>query len=365
MADKGAQDKTEKPTSRRRQKAREQGQVVKSQELNSVAVLITGLMAIWMGGGYLSSQISNLMRETFANLAQINFSPSEAAAMISKYIGYFLLTAVPVWLAVFAAAALVNIAQVGFLLAPKRLKPDLSKLSPLKGIKKLFALRTFVEAIKNILKLVIVGFVAYITVRSEWENLPDLGQEEVIQIVSYIIDVCFTIFWRCVLAMFILAVLDWSYQKYEHEKELKMSKQEVKDEYKQTEGDPQVKSRIRSLQREQARNRMMAEVPQADVVVTNPTHLAVALAYRSHEMDAPEVVAKGANKIALKIKEVARENGVPVIEDKPLAQALFKAVEVGQSIPGELYEAVATILAHVYRMKNRHREVLNRAGKGS
>jgi flagellar biosynthetic protein FlhB len=187
-----------------------------------------------------------------------------------------------------------------------------------------------------------------------------------IETLLYIISVCFTIFWRCMLAMLILAILDWIYQKYDFEKNLKMSKQEVKDEYKQSEGDPQVKSRIRTIQREQARKRMMASVPEADVVITNPTHLAVALAYRLEQMDAPEVVAKGANKIAERIKEIAREHDIPVIEDKPLAQALFKSVEVGQSIPSDLYETVASILAHVFRMKNRHREFLKgRAGAGS
>ena len=158
--------------------------------------------------------------------------------------------------------------------------------------------------------------------------------------------------------MLVLALLDWAYQKYDFEKNLKMSKQEIKDEHKQTEGDPQVKSRIRAIQRDQARKRMMGAVPDADVVVTNPTHLAVALLYKMDEMDAPKVVAKGANRIAERIKALATENGVPVIEDKPLAQALYKAVEVGDSIPSDLFEATATILAHVYRMKNQHRQYM-------
>jgi flagellar biosynthetic protein FlhB len=193
------------------------------------------------------------------------------------------------------------------------------------------------------------------------DNLRRLGDMDIMSIVIYLLQVCFKIFWRSVLAMLALALLDWVYQKYTFEKELKMSKQEIKDEFKQAEGDPHVKSRIRSLQRDAARKRMMSSVPQADVVITNPTHLAVALSYKPGEMDAPAVVAKGANLVAQKIKVLAREAGVPVVEDKPLAQALYKSTEVGQSIPFELYEAVASILAHIYRQSNRQQEMLNAA----
>jgi flagellar biosynthetic protein FlhB len=363
MADKGAQDKTEKPTPRRRQKAREQGQVVKSMEINSVAVLSAGLSVLWVSGGYIYQQITGLMRHMFNGLDKLDMNPTAFTSLGSDLMEYFLSIVAPVWIAVFLISIFINLAQVGFLFAPKRIKPDLKKLNFITGLKKFVSLRMLVDLGKNIGKLVVVGAAAYFTIREEWENLPLLGDMSLIETLLYIISVCFTIFWRCMLAMFILAILDWIYQKYDFEKNLKMSKQEIKDEFKQSEGDPQVKSRIRSIQREQARKRMMASVPEADVVITNPTHLAVALAYRLEQMDAPEVVAKGANKIAERIKEIAREHDIPVIEDKPLAQALFKSVEVGQSIPSDLYEAVASILAHVFRMKNRHREFLKgRAG---
>lgn len=360
MPEKGAQDKSEKPTPRRRQKSREEGKVAKSQELNSVAVLFAGLGSLYFLGGSMYAKITDLMRFSWGELDTMHFDLGQMQQMSITVLEQFLLIVMPVWMTVFLAAALMNIAQVGFLLALKRIKPDLKKINPLEGVKKFFSLRILVEAFKNVGKLVVVAATAWLTLRQEWDNLPLLGQMETGQIVIYIVDVCFRIFWRGVLAMAVLAVLDWSYQKWEYEKGLKMSKQEIKDEFKQTEGDPMVKSRIRSIQREQARNRMMASVPEADVVITNPTHLAVALSYKMDEMDAPEVVAKGAGKIAAKIKQTAREAGVPVIEDKPLAQVLYRTVEVGEAIPADLYETVATILAHVYRQNNRHREILNR-----
>lgn len=369
MPDKGAQEKTEKPTPRRRSKARDQGQVAKSAEISGVGVLLAGITSMWLFSGFFYEQISGLMRHMFQNIDAMHLSYTSMVDLSNLVWGHFLKTVLPVWGAVTLVAILANLAQVGFLWAPKRIKPDLKKINPLNGFKKFVSLRILVDLGKNLGKLAVVGGVAIFTVSQEWENLPILGGQPVAVIAPYILNVCFTIFWRSVLAMIILAILDWSYQKWDFEKNLKMSKQEIKDEHKQTEGDPQVKGRIRSLQREQARNRMMSDVPDADVVITNPTHLAVALSYKVGEMDAPTVVAKGANKIAEKIKAIAKEHNVPVIEDKPLAQALFKAVEVGQAIPADLFEAVATILAHVYRMKNKHREVLagtraaNRAAK--
>ena len=362
MPQDSAQDKTEKPTPKRRRKTREQGQVAKSQELNSVAVLLAGLGALYFLGGMVYGNLSDLMRHVLGSLGQSHFNHDMFHDFSGTVWRHFLDTVLPLWGIVFVAAVLINLAQVGFMLAPKRLKPDFKRMNPMKGIKRWFSMRTVVDIFKNLGKLAVVAFTAYYTIREEWDFLPNLGGMEIMQIVLYVVGVCFTIFFRCVLAMTVLAVLDWAYTKYEFEKNLKMTKQEVKDEFKQAEGDPQVKSRIRSMQRERAKARMMSSVPEADVVVTNPTHLAVALVYKAEEMNAPKVLAKGANKVAERIKEEARKAGVKVVEDKPLAQALFKAVEVGDYIPAELFETVATILAHVYREKNRHHSILNPAG---
>lgn len=366
MPDKGAQDKTEKPTSRRRQKAREKGQVAKSAELASVAVLMAGLGSLYLFGGYIYHQTSDLLRHILMNAAQVRLDTTEMGNLSLTVWVFFMKVMAPVMIAVVAAGLLANLAQVGFLMAPQRLMPDLKKINPLSGFKRWVSLRSLVDTFKNVAKLTIVGWVAYRTVAGEWDTLPHLGDMDLAAAMVYLVGVCFRIFWRCVLAMLVLALLDWAYQKYDYEKNLKMSKQEVKDEFKQSEGDPMVKSRIRSIQREAAKKRMMGAIPQADVVVTNPTHYAVALAYRAGEMDAPQVVAKGMNRIAAKIKQVAAEAGVPIIEDKALAQSLYKQVEVGQSIPYDLYEAVATILAHVYRSKNRQQDVLQaHQGRGA
>lgn len=362
MAGQGAQDKTEKPTSRRRQKAREQGQTAKSQELASVAVLAAGLGSLYVFGGHFYQQISSLLRFSLSNAAQMHLDDQGMATLSGQVMGLFVHIMLPVMLAVVLAALAANLAQVGFMISGEHLMPDITKLNPLAGFKRWVSLRTLVDLVKNLAKLAIVGWVAYSTVAKEWNTLPTLGDRDLADSLLYLVDVCFRIFWRCVLAMIVLSLLDWAYQKYEFEKNLKMSKQEVKDEFRQTEGDPMVKSRIRGIQRDQAKKRMMKSVPDSDVVITNPTHYAVALAYHAGEMDAPQVMAKGMNLVAQRIKELARENGIPVVEDKPLAQALYKQVEVGQSIPYELYEAVATILAHVYRNKNRQQEVLQAHG---
>lgn len=360
MADKGAQEKTEKPTPRRRSKAREKGQVAKSQELGSIGVLFAGLLCMYAFGDYVYNNTSSMMIHVLGHAAQIRVDEAEVHNLSVTLMWLFLKTLAPFMVAVVMAAFAVNIVQSGFMIAPSRLKPDLKKLNPLQGLKRYASLRMIVDVIKNSGKILVVGFVAYIVLAGELPNFPNLGKlGGIAAILLYIIDVCLRIFMWSLVAMLILAILDFAYQKYEFEKGLKMSKQEIKDEFKQTEGDPQVKARIRQLQRERAMKRMMAAVPQADVVITNPTHLAVAIMYKAGEMDAPEVVAKGQNKIAERIKELALEHDVPIVEDKPLAQALFKSAEVGQRIPYELFGAVAAILAHVYRQKQMHQQVLD------
>jgi len=210
-----------------------------------------------------------------------------------------------------------------------------------------------VEFAKSLLKIIIIGWVAVVTLKNESSYLMPLMYQDKIQILYFLAQVSLKILVRCCAVIAILAILDYFYQKWEYEKNLRMTKQEVKDEYKQTEGDPYVKSRIRSIQREMARRRMMEEVPKADVIITNPTHLAVALRYNVMEgMKAPTVIAKGANKIAARIKEIAKDNDIPLVENKPLAQNLYK-IEIGEEIPPQLYQAVAEIIAYVYNLKKK------------
>jgi flagellar biosynthetic protein FlhB len=217
------------------------------------------------------------------------------------------------------------------------------------------SLKALVELAKSILKLLFIGLIAYILVKSDMDAFPELIHQEVGQILVFIARVALKIAFFVCLAMIVLAVLDFLYQRWQHEKDLRMTKQEVKDEQKQTYGDPKVKSRIRSMQLEMARRRMMEAVPEADVVITNPTHLAIAIKFDAAKMVAPQVLAKGAGHVAQRIKEIAAEHEVPLVENKPLAQALYKMVELGDYIPAELYRAVAEVLAYVYRLKGMYR----------
>jgi flagellar biosynthetic protein FlhB len=351
------QDKTEKPTPRRRRKAREKGQVAKSNEVMAVVVLLTGLLTLYATGTYLYRNITDLFRQVLgqAHTWDLNMNTIQAFAM--KALESFLWLVLPVLVLVFVMAVVAGLAQVGFMFVPSLIKPKLSKLNPMQGLKRIMSKRTLVELFKSIGKVAIVGYVAYATIRGRMTDMASLGHLSVMEILHFVCEVAFLVFLKAAAIMVILAVLDWAFNKWEYEKNLKMSKKEIKDEWKQTEGDPVVRQRIRQTQMKMAQRRMMSQVPQADVVVTNPTHYAVALLYQPGRMDAPTVVAKGQNLIAQKIRDLARAHDVPLVTDPPVAQALYQ-VEVGEVIPLELFEAVAAILAYVYRLKNRHYQYL-------
>ncbi|MBT8330766.1 MAG: flagellar biosynthesis protein FlhB [Deltaproteobacteria bacterium] len=281
---------------------------------------------------------------------RINVATDLSALATAMFKKVFLIL-VPFFVPVVIVALAGNIGQIGFEMHTKPLRPKLSKFNPVAGLKKLVSSKSLVELVKSIFKIVIVGSVAFGVVKKEMTKFPALIQQEVSDILLFIASVAFEIFFYVCLILIILAALDYIYQRWRHEENLKMTKQEVKDERKQSEGDPKIKARIRKVQMEMAARRMMEAVPDADVVITNPVHLAIALKFDSAEMIAPTVVAKGAGPVAQKIKEIARENEVPIVEDKPLAQALHKMVEIGEFIPAELYRAVAEVLAYVYRLK--------------
>ncbi len=355
MPEESFQERTEQATPRRRQEAREKGQVARSRELSSVAVLLTGLLTLFFGSAYFYHQMAQVLRHYLGNVGTLRINPDNLSALGLVAVKQLFLTLLPIFLLLTAMAAFSNFLQVGALLTLEPIKPKLSKISPLQGLKRIFSAQSLMEFAKSIFKIAIVSWVAFDTVKRELDNLLPLLDQTPSQILSYTAKVSFTIFWKTCLVIAFMAVLDFLFQRWEHEKNLRMTKQEVKEEYKQTEGDPHVRSRIRSIQREMARKRMMAEVPEADVVITNPTHLAVALKYESGQMEAPVVVAKGSGHVAEKIREIAREHGVPVIENKPLAQSLFKMVEIGKTIPESLYQAVAEVLAYVYRLKGKNK----------
>jgi len=359
MAEESFEEKTEQPTPRRREEARRKGEVAKSRELPSVAVLLSGLITLTFFGSYMYSHIHSIMRGSFSLITLNDLNIVDFMVFAQEMINLFILALTPLLAAVFVTAILSNIMQVGFVLSAESIKPKLSKLDPIKGLGRLFSKQSFMELFKSLLKLAIVGAVAYLTVRGEMKNLLLLGGMELNSIIAYILLTIFKIFIRCTLAMIFLVIIDYAFQKWDFEKRMKMTRKEVKDELKRTEGDPLVKSRIRSIQMQMARKRMMQAVPEADVVITNPTDLAVALKYDNSVMEAPKLLAKGSGRIAKRIKELAEEHDIPIVENKELAQGLYSSVEIGQEIPPILYQAVAEVLAYIYKLKGNYAHALS------
>ena len=352
MAETAGQEKTEKATSKKKETARNKGQVAISREVSSAMVLLASLGFFYFGGSWMFWNLSEIITRVFQNLDTLQFNTINDASVFSlEVLSRLLAILIPLLLPLAIFGLVANILQVGFKFSTEAISPKFNKLNPISGMKRLVSLKAFVELAKSILKLLFIGTIAYILVKSDMEAFPLLIHQEVGQILIFIARVSLKISFFVCLALVVLAVLDFLYQRWQHEKDLKMTKQEVKDEQKQTHGDPKVKGRIRSMQLEMARRRMMEAVPEADVVITNPTHLAIAIKFSAEEMMAPVVLAKGAGHVAQRIKEIAAEHQVPLVEDKPLAQALFKMVELGDYIPAELYRAVAEVLAYVYRLK--------------
>lgn len=347
------QDKTEAATPKRRTDARNKGNVAKSMDLNTAFVLLISLFVIKASGPFMMQNISAILRDTFSSASHFNLTQDVVWSLAANYGLRSLIICAPVMLAAGAVGFSINVMQVGFKSTPQAMAPNLNKLNPITGIARLFSWKGLVELIKSIVKVGIVGYVVYGVLKSEMPYLTRLADMSLEGSAGFIAGLCWRMLMRACAAMAIIAILDYMYQRYQYEQSLKMTKQEVKDEYRLQEGDPQVKGRIRQKQRQMARQRMMRDVPQADVIITNPTHLAVAIKYDVEHMSAPVVVAKGQRLIAQKIKEIAAANGVPIVENKPVARALYQAVEIGDQVPEELYQAVAEILAYVYRLSER------------
>ncbi len=352
MAEDDGQERTESATDKRREEARKKGQVPKSRELVSVAVLIGSLLVLYYNGGRMFNGLAELMRDTFKDAATFQVTKDTVPTMfISISYKSFVILA-PLMMTVAVLGVVSNVAQFGFLFTTESLSPKFSRINPLEGMKRIFSRQAVVELLKAILKIGLVGIIAFYTVKKEFYRIPSLVEMDVRGILIYGGAVSFRILVNSGVAIFVLAVLDYAFQRWDFEKSIRMTKEEIRQEMKEMDGNPQIKSRIRSLQREAARKRMMEAVPTADVIVTNPTHIAVAIKYETGSR-APVVVAKGAGFIAAKIKEIAREHKVMVMENKPLARAMYKMVDIGKEIPSELYQAVAEILAYVYKLKKR------------
>ncbi|MCK8816514.1 flagellar biosynthesis protein FlhB [Natroniella sulfidigena] len=349
------EEKTEDPTPKRRQQAREEGQVASSKELNSAFTLLFSFIILYFLMRYLIDQIIEFTYKSFAIYLTMEMTANNFYNLLLE-IGFLGLRLIaPILFIVTAVGVAITYLQIGFLFTPKTLIPKISKLNPIEGAKQLLSKRTFVELIKSLLKVGIIAYISYLTIRGvldQYVLLTTVGLNHALELIG---DTAFSLAMRVSGFMIIIGIIDLIYQKWEHEQQLKMTKQEVKEERKQMEGSPEVKSKRKQKQQEMAMSRMMQDVPEADVVITNPTHIAVAVKFDLETMEVPVLIAKGQGEIAQKIKEVAIENEIEIVEEKPLARALYKLVEIGEEIPYELYQAVAEILAYVYQMDEERR----------
>jgi flagellar biosynthetic protein FlhB len=306
-----------------------------------------------MFGTFMKERIIHLFRKVYENQLAMDVTIGNVQVLFVDLMVEGLIIMAPIFILVMLIAIVGNYAQIGFMFIGSPLVPKFDKINPISGFKRIFSMRTVMDFLKSTFKLLIIGFAVYTTLMAQKTKLLGLGHAPLESTFSFIGTITLGLGVKIGAILVVLAIFDFIYQKYEHEKSLKMSKQDIKDEYKKSEGDPLIKGKIRAKQRQMAMQRMMQEVPKADVIITNPTHFAVALRYDAKNMQAPTVIAKGADYMALKIKEIAKQNGVLTMENKPLARAIFAQVEIGEAIPAELFQAVAEVLAYVYKMKGK------------
>ncbi len=340
--------KTEKATPRRRQKAREEGQVLKSQDVPIAATLLMMFLVLIFYIPFASEKLIAYFRYSFSQCSNV-FYPSFFILTGKIFLILTLVVMVPLLVSGIAS----NVLQFGFIFSTKAIQPKIDMINPIKGLGRLFSMKTLFETFRNLLKLTVAIIIAYYTVKPIFPEIFSMFTFSINQQAYFMMKYTLILILAFGLFSIPIAGIDFFYRRWEYEENLKMTKQEVKEEYKQQEGHPLIKSAIRKKQREIAMRRMMAEVPKADVVITNPDHYAVALKYERKKMAAPTVVAKGVDEIALRIKEIAREHDVPIVEDPPLARTLYESCNVGDTIPEELYVAIARILAKIYRRRGK------------
>jgi flagellar biosynthetic protein FlhB len=351
--DQDPDSKTEQPTQRRLEEALKKGNIPYSKEISNFFVL--ALLALLIGG-FAPGILRNTKILLMPFLEQANALPTDKnglGELLQRVLFAAMALVVAPMLGAMIAAIASGLMQNGFVLSGEPIQPKLERISPLSGLKRMFSLRSVMELVKGIIKITIVGYVAFMAVYPELKHIHQLPNSNTEALLIYMSNLAVRMTIGVAIAMFFIALLDLLYQRFQYTKSLRMTQQEIKDEYKQSEGDPMIKQRLRRLRAERARNRMMSAVPTADVVITNPTHFAVALSYDTATMKAPTVVAKGQDLIALKIREVAEENNVPIVENPPLARALFASSELDEEIPITHYEAVAKVISYVYQLKGK------------
>ncbi len=357
MADEDGGDKTEAPTARRRAEAREQGNIARSMDLTAALLMIGSMVLLKMYGINVIAALKTFLEQMLSVQSLSNNDPASVMLDFSRAIMMVGVALAPLLIGLVVIAVLSNILQVGFFFNPERLTPNLAALNPLKGLGKLLGGgKGPMAMVMSVMKLLLVSYFAYTAIQNKMGAIVMAQQLGYMQIFGLGSEVIYNIALRIGIVLFVLALFDYAYQRYRIEQDLKMSKQEVKEEMRRMEGDPHIKQRRRQIAMQIAHKKLQKDVPTADVIVTNPTHFAVALKYDNDSMHAPRVVAKGADLMAQRIREIAIANGIPILERKPLARALYKMCDVGDEIPEEFYSAVAEILAYVYELTGKIRE---------
>ncbi len=349
---KSSEEKTEQATPKQKKEARDKGQVAKSEDMSTALILLSGVLLLLFLGGTLVSCMKDTMEMLCKNLFYKDFDADTVKTLLMD-VSFKNLSGILPILGGFTVVGLIgSYSQVGFNFSRKALIPDFKRLNPISGVKKIISRRSLIKLAMSLVKLSIMGGIAYVSIMKDLEPLMELVSMRTEVLFSSAVGLIFAITLKISIILLILALLDFLYQRWQHSKDLMMTKNEVKQEAKQTEGDPLVKSRIKTAQREISSKRMMQAIPEADVVVTNPTHYAVALKYDATTMEAPKVIGKGVDFIALKIREIATKNDIPIVEDRVLAQVLYSTVEIDGEVPPNLYQAIAKVLSYIYQLRN-------------
>jgi flagellar biosynthetic protein FlhB len=352
MADEDQGEKTEEPTERKLEDARKEGQVAQSKEIKNASTLIAGIVLVAWIAPFLMKQVANIGAYYISHVHDVRVTNPIELRIYIFTIGteFFKLLAIPFALFIFCAIV-SEVAQVGFMFTPKKIEFDPNKLNPVSGLKRMFSTQKLVDTLKDIIKIIVVALVCYIAISPRIAAIPALPSVSILGSLDLLKEICVIMIFAVAILMTIVAAADWFWTRYSHRKKLRMSKKDLKDEHKQMEGDPKVKAKLHSIRMEKFRQRMLQSVPTATVVVTNPTHYAVALKYDIDDMMAPLVVAKGVDFLAGKIKEIANENDVTIVENPPLARALYASVDVNEEVPPEHFKAVAEVIGYVMRLK--------------
>ncbi|MDR2198329.1 MAG: flagellar biosynthesis protein FlhB [Deltaproteobacteria bacterium] len=351
-------EKTEQPTGHKLSQAREKGQVPKSMEISAAVVLLVSCGALFLLGPAGWDRLVAQYRYFMNRVVDFSGTSGDLMALGVYAIKEIIIISIPLALIILITSVLINLYQLGgFMLVMDNLTPKLNKLNFIQGFGRFFTVRTIVECLKSVFKMCIIFLIGYLVIKDHLDDFILMADMPPLEIALLVLSISLEIFIKTALLLLVLAAMDYGYQRWQFNEDMKMTKQEVKDEYKQIEGDPVVRNRIRQAQREASKKRQLNDVPKADVVLANPTRLAIALLYDKEKAPAPVVLAKGRDFLAERIKDIARENKIPVVENKPLTRALYGAVEVGEIIPEEFYKAVAEVLSYVYRVKGRRRRV--------